>query len=75
MSDSKTNMSTVVSSQTHDDEKQDLSSSQEGAFAIDAEDLPPGYFKSLSFIGTMFAAQSAWAAVSVYIARSCQGTN
>jgi hypothetical protein len=36
----------------------------ERVFETVTDALPPGYFKSMSFIGTMFAAQSAWAAVS-----------
>jgi hypothetical protein len=49
-----------------DHEKQIMDSDDERTFETDVEALPPGYFKSLNFIGTMFAAQSAWAAVSFF---------
>jgi hypothetical protein len=50
----------------YDHEKQVVTQDEERTFETEADALPPGYFKSMYFIGTMFAAQSAWAAVSVF---------
>ncbi|ROT38299.1 MFS general substrate transporter [Sodiomyces alkalinus F11] len=46
------------------DEEKVVTSYHERPVGLDTEtgELPSGYFKSASFIGTMFAAQSAWAA-------------
>lgn len=56
--------STQGSSEVHDEEKVAVSyDEQPVTLQTEADHLPPGYFKSASFIGTMFAAQSAWAAV------------
>ncbi|KAL2752429.1 hypothetical protein ACRALDRAFT_1065567 [Sodiomyces alcalophilus JCM 7366] len=55
--------STKGSSEVHDEEKVATSCDEQPvALARETSELPPGYFKSASFIGTMFAAQSAWAA-------------
>jgi hypothetical protein len=51
-------------SDSHDAEKHSVLQYEVKAFETEADALPPGYFKSMYFIGTMFAAQSAWAAVS-----------
>jgi hypothetical protein len=50
----------------HDHEKQEVVQDEQ-TFETEVDALPPGYFKSMNFIGTMFAAQSAWAAVSCFI--------
>jgi hypothetical protein len=61
------NPSDVDSSNMHDSEKQVALQHEERMFEIATGALPHGYFKSMNFIGTMFAAQSAWAAVSVHL--------
>ena len=56
-------VSDADSNNIHDAEKQVGVVHDERVFETVTDALPPGYFKSMKFIGTMFAAQSAWAAV------------
>lgn len=60
----------LATSDLGDNEKQAVVQHEERIFETDAAELPPNYFKSLYFIGTMFAAQSAWAAVSANMTRA-----